>query len=135
MGASVSNKQQGFSLLEVLVAFVVMGLVVGTLLQLMGTSVRGVAISSELSFAIQLAESRLATVGTEIEVEQGEVSGEVEHTPYSWRVVMEPIELIEQADSFSLSTQAFKVDVIIEWSEGAKKRDFSLSSIRFGKKL
>lgn len=135
MGVSAFNKQQGFSLLEVLVAFVVMGLVVGTLLQMFGSSVRSVALAGDRSFAIQIAESRLASVGTEIEVEQGEVTGEVDDTDYSWRVAMEPIELVEDTDSFSLSLQPFRIEVFVNWQANGREQSFSLSSIRFGERV
>lgn len=61
---SAFNKQAGFSLLEILVAFVVMAFVVGVILQLFGTSMRSVALTDEYSYAVQVAESHLASVGT-----------------------------------------------------------------------
>ncbi|CAA6805172.1 MAG: General secretion pathway protein I [uncultured Thiotrichaceae bacterium] len=126
------QSSQGFSLLEILVAFVMMSLVVGTLLQLFGSSMRNVALSEEYSFAIQIAESRLQSVGTEIKVEQGTERGSEEGTPYSWVVEMEPVELNEDQDDFSLSVQPYRVSVIVAWGSDGKKRQFALSSLRFG---
>lgn len=123
---------QGFSLLEILVAFVMMALVVGTLLQLFGSSMRNVALSDEYSFAIQVAESRLQAVGSEIKVEQGSERGSEEGTPYSWVVEMEPVELHEDQDDFSLSVQPYRVSVVVAWDSDGKKRQFALSSLRFG---
>lgn len=68
-----------------------MGLVVGVLLQLFGLSMRSVALSQEYSFAVQVAESRLAAVGTEIPVEQGNLSGEESGSGYRWQIAMEPL--------------------------------------------
>nr|CAA6828842.1 MAG: General secretion pathway protein I [uncultured Thiotrichaceae bacterium] len=126
------HSSQGFSLLEILVAFVMMGLVVGTLLQLFGSSMRNVALSDEYSFAVQIAESRLQTVGTEIEVEQGTERGTEEGTRYNWAVEMEPVELHEDQDDFSLSVQPYRVSVIVAWDSDGRKRQFMLSSLRFG---
>ena len=56
LAVSAFSRQTGFSLLEVLVAFVVMGLVVGVLLQLFGSSMRSTVLADEYSFAIQIAE-------------------------------------------------------------------------------
>lgn len=126
------QSSQGFSLLEILVAFVMMGLVVGTLLQLFGSSMRNVALSDEYSFAVQIAESRLQTVGTEIEVEQGTERGTEEGTRYNWAVEMEPVELHEDQDDFSLSVQPYRVSVIVAWDSDGRKRQFMLSSLRFG---
>lgn len=127
-----SKSAQGFSLLEILVAFVMMALVVGTLLQLFGSSMRNVALSDEYSFAIQIAESRLQAVGSEIKVEQGSERGSEEGTPYNWVVEMEPVELHEDQEDFSLSVQPYRVSVVVAWDSDGKKRQFALSSLRFG---
>ncbi len=128
----VRAASQGFSLLEILVAFVMMGLVVGTLLQLFGSSMRNVALSDEYSFAVQVAESRLQSIGSEIKVEQGIERGSEEGTPYHWVVEMEPVELHEDQDDFSLSVQPYRVSVIVTWDSDGRKRQFALSSLRFG---
>ncbi len=131
---SASSKQQGFSLLEVLVAFVVMGLVVGVLLQLFGSSMRGVALSDEYSFAVQVAESRMAAIGNEIEVEEGSVSGEEKGSGYRWEVLMEALEPDEKMEKVPLPLQLYRVEVIVTWKSGDKPREFHLSSLRFGGK-
>lgn len=126
---------QGFSILEILIAFVVMALVVGSLLRLFGTSVRNVALADEYSFAVQIAESRMQTVGTEIPVEQGSVNGEEQDTGYRWVVDMKPVELDEEQESFSLSVQPYQVDVVVSWDSAGKLRQFALSSLRFGEQI
>lgn len=130
---SVCNK--GFSLLEVLVAFVVMGLVVGVILQLFGSSMRGVALSDEYSFAVQVAESRLAAVGNEIEVEDGSVSGEEKGSGYRWEVQMEPLDaanLSEKLEKVQLPLQLYRVEVAVTWQGDGKPRELHLSSLHFG---
>lgn len=124
----------GFSLLEVLVAFVVMGLVVGTLLQLFGSSMRNVALADEYSFAIQVAESRLAAVGNEIVVEEGSESG-ADANGYRWRVDMEPLEpetFGEKLKDIPIPLQIYRVSIVVTWDSGGKAREFHLSSLRFG---
>lgn len=131
---SASSKQQGFSLLEVLVAFVVMGLVVGVLLQLFGSAMRGVALSDEYSFAVQVAESRMAAIGNDIEVEEGSVAGEEKGSGYRWEVVMEALEPDEKMEKVPIPLQLYRVEVIVTWKSGDKPREFHLSSLRFGEK-
>lgn len=123
---------KGFSLIEVLVAFVVMGLVVGTLLSLFGSSLRSVALSDEYSFAVQIAESRLAALGNAIKVEDGNVNGDEPGTGYHWTVRMSPIELSEQREKLPLPLQLYRVDVVVNWQSGDNNREFHLSSLRFG---
>ncbi|WP_020560379.1 type IV pilus modification PilV family protein [Thiofilum flexile] len=128
------KSSQGFSLLEVLVAFVVMGLVIGTLLQLYGTAMRSVALADEMSYALLAAESQLARVGRDIKVEKGSESGSIESSDYRWSIDMAPVELMEEQESFSLSVEPFKVVVTIEWESDGKERSYTLTSIRFGER-
>lgn len=116
-------------------AFVIMGLVVGVLLQLFGSAMRNVALSDEYSFAIQVAESRFAAIGNEIPVEQGSVSGDDEASGYHWEVVMEPLDLDtfgEKLASVPVLLQIYRVEVIVSWDSAGKARYFRLSSLRFG---
>lgn len=124
----------GFSLLEVLVAFVVMGLVVGVLLQLFGSSMRSTALADEYSFAVQLAESKLAAVGSEIPIKQGEVSGSVKQSGYHWQVNMQPLKLDDKMEKVPVPVQLFQVEATVTWQNGEKPREFHLSSLRFGEK-
>lgn len=128
----MSQSNKGFSLIEVLVAFVVMGLVVGTLLQLFGSSMRSVALSDEYSFAVQVAESRLAAVGSEIKVEDGSTSGDEKGSGYRWEVTMSPIEFNDKLKELPLPLQLYRVEVVVTWQSGDKNREFHLSSLRFG---
>jgi general secretion pathway protein I len=125
---------KGFSLLEVLVAFVVMGLVVGTLLQLFGSSMRSVALADEYSFAVQVAESRLAAVGSEIPVKPGNESGEEKGSDYRWNVSMAAIEPDAKMEKLSVPLQLYQVEVTVTWKSGDRPREFHLSSLRFGDK-
>ena len=137
MGALVyskSAKQHGFTLLEIMVSLVIMGLVVGTLLQVYGSAMRSAALADEYSFAVQVAESRMAAVGSEIKVEKNTVSGQEEGTAYHWAVTMQPVELNEKQEEFSLSIQPYQVTVLVSWDSEGKQRQFSISSLRFGEK-
>ena len=117
-----------------MVAFVVMGLVVGVILQLFGSSMNSVALSDEYSFAVQVAESRLATVGNEIEVQDGNESGGEKGSGYRWEVQMAPIKLSDEMEKLPLPLQLYRVEVVVTWKSGDKSREFHLSSLRFGEK-
>ncbi len=133
--AKVSRRSSsGFTLLEILVAFVMMALVIGTLLRLYGTAMRNVALSSEYSYAIQVAESRLELVGTAIPVEEGSSSGEEKGTGYRWVIRISPIELDEEQELLSLPIQPYQVVVTVSWPNDNGQGEFSLSSLRFGER-
>lgn len=134
LACSKSQHQQGFTLLEIMVAFVIMGLVVGSLLNLFGAAMQSAALADEYSFAVQVAESRMASIGSEIKVEKNTVSGQEEGTAYHWAINMQPIRLDDKQDEFSLSIEPYQVTVIVSWDSEGKQRQFTLSSLRFGEK-
>lgn len=111
-----------------------MGLVVGVLLQLFGSSMRSVALADEYSVAIQIAESRMAAVGNEIPVEEGSESGSAVEG-YAWRVDIEALEPESFGEKFKevpIPLHIYRVEVSVTWESGGRDREFHLSSLRFG---
>jgi general secretion pathway protein I len=123
--------QSGFSLLEVLLAFVIMGLVVAGILQLTGNSLRNVIIADEYSYAVQIAESKMAEVGNSISVEQGEHSG-ILHEKFKWQISITDAQLPLPEDMPPLSATPYLIAVDVTWPIKVHKHHFHLSSLRFG---
>jgi hypothetical protein len=85
---------------------------------------------------VQIAESHLAAVGTEIPVEAGEQSGKEKNSDYAWQIKMQPIEaatLNDKLDKLPLTVQLYQVEAIVTWQQGDKPRSLQLNSLRFGK--
>ncbi len=76
--------QDGFSLLEVLVAFAILALSLGVLLQSMIGSRRGLAAAEQRLTSISLAETLLERVGADIPLRTGNTKGNFELEPYRW---------------------------------------------------
>ena len=126
------QQQAGFSLLEVLVAFVIMGLVIGGILQLFGNSMRSVSLSDEYSYAVKIAESQMATVGTAIPVEAGNTSGS-SGDKFNWNITIEATEFEMPEGAPPMPLYPYRVMVDVSWPSGNKDRHFQLASLRFGK--
>lgn len=126
------KKQVGFSLLELLIAFVIMALVIGGLLQLFGTSLRSVAIAEEYSYAVQLAESKLMLVGNEYPIEEATHSGTANAAKYQWSINISATELSLPEDTPALALYPYEVVVTISWANGVRQRQYHLSSLRYG---
>jgi len=124
--------QAGFSLLEVLVAFVIMGLVVTGILQLVGSSLRSVALADEYSYAVQIAESKMAGVGHLIPVVIGSHTGTVQEK-FNWKITIENSTIIPPDTPQILSAYPYLIRVEVTWPLDDPKRNFQLTSIRFGK--
>ena len=57
------KRSRGYTLVEVLVAFMIMALALTVLLRIFASGVRNVSVSSEYAQAVLIGESRLATAG------------------------------------------------------------------------
>jgi len=73
----MQNKVRGMTLIEVLVAFVVLSVTMAVILQIFTGGMRNARMADSYSRAVFLAESRLAAVGTERPLLPGVESGQV----------------------------------------------------------
>ena len=122
--------QQGFSLLEVLVAFAILSVSLGVLFQIFSSGVRGTVVSENYNKALIVAESILAGVGVDGPLEAGLEQGEAEEL-YRWRV---NVTLYEE-DDLELGgggIEPYRIDVWVGWQEDGKARDVELSTLRLG---
>ena len=127
------KSQQGFSLLEILVAFIIMGAVVGALLQLFSSSMRSVLLSDEYSYAAQVAESALTRLGIEIPIEANITQGRDINDNYRWSVEVKPYDFEFPEEAPPATFFPYRVAVKVDWQSGHQQRQFSLTSLRFGK--
>jgi general secretion pathway protein I len=129
---------RGFSLLEVLVAFVIMSLALGVLLKVFSTGLRGAALSDEYGRAAILAESKLASLGVESELVEGTAEGEFDER-YRWRTSIVEVVLDEHTDNVSPpgggSIQPLQLTVEVYWESGARRRSVELSTLRLTRDL
>lgn len=137
MGVSAYNKarpelQAGFSLLEVLVAFVIMGLVVTAILQLVGNSLRSVVLADEYSYAVQIAESKMASVGHIIPIAMGSHTGTLQDK-FNWNITIQNSSISPSDNPSILRAYPYLIRINITWPLDDPKRSFQLASIRFGK--
>ena len=146
-GAGRSRRQAGFSLLEVLVAFAILSISLGVLMQIFSRASLSTVAANQYSRAASLVEARLAAVGGAIPLEPGAVSGEPEDG-FEWEVGITPVELGLDglgvtADSGLLSGEfgveapvtAYRVSATALWRDGPKVRRLTLSTLRVGERL
>ena len=119
--------QAGFSLLEVVVAFAILALSLGLLIQVFSQAMNTTALSGTYSRAATLAEARLNSVGVEIDLEPGTHSGEPEEG-LGWQVSIEPYDLGEVP--WEPALEPLMVTALVFWEEALGRRQIVLSTLR-----
>ena len=87
-----ARRQAGFSLLEVLVAFAILALSLGVLLQIFSRAMSTTAVSGSYSRAAAMAEARLAEVGVTIPLEEGDSTGDPDDG-LSWALRIQQLDV------------------------------------------
>ncbi len=132
------NKQRGFSLLEILIAFSILALSLGILLKIFSSGINTAGVAEEYSAAVQIAESLMAKTGVETALQPSEASG-VENEKYNWRVIVSPFQFTaENLDLSTLGAELYKVKVIVNWSDQDSKnegRELELITLKLANKV
>ena len=135
------KRAAGFSLLEVLVAFVILALVGTALFQLFGGALRNASVADEYSRAALVAESRLAAAAVEnTPLREGGDQGTTDDGKYSWETKIEayvPPGTTADQDRLaqSAAVRLFRISVSVSWPGMAgAQRSISLATVRLAAK-
>jgi len=128
--------EKGFTLIEVLVAFVMLALVLGTAFEIFST---GLARAGELenqSKALVVAQSRLAATGTEEAVKEGDTQGESEDRRFHWAVSVRKVDDGANPAAPVPSVYAmFRIDVRVNWTGAdTRERSIALATVMLGQR-
>jgi general secretion pathway protein I len=119
------------TLIEVLVAFVVLSLTMAVLMQIFSGGMRNARLAKSYSRAVFLAESRLAAAGVERPLAAGEESGQV-GTDLRWRVTVDAIDDGDTTERRLIPVTLFHVRAWVGWSDDGRERHVELTSLRLG---
>jgi general secretion pathway protein I len=125
------TKQQGFSLLEILIAFSILALSLGILLKIFSGGVNTAMVSEDYTIAVQIAESLIAKTGSEIPLKDHQSSG-LENEKYQWSLTVSPFFLSgEDIDPKNATAQLYKVNVTVNWGDGGNDdRQIQLTTLK-----
>jgi len=143
-GSPIKSRQRsgGFTLLEVMLAFVIFALSFATVLEIMAGSMRSVGRASDDTEVALLAQSLMDLVGNEIPIEEGEYS-DTAMDRYKWQMNIslydvggesggesgvEGVGIQELADMSGI--ELYRVDLYMDWETGRRQREMHFSTIR-----
>jgi general secretion pathway protein I len=128
------NRQSGFALLEVLIAFAIAALALGLLFQAASSSGGAARTAGYYEEAVSRAKSRMAMLGRDAPLAEGESQGE-DGGPYRWRVKVAPSATAKpppDAPPTAISLILYDIEVEISWTIDGRKREIVLHSQRLG---
>lgn len=125
------HKQSGFTILEVLVAFLVAALLLAVILSGFSTGLSSLARADRMSQAALVAQSRIAELGVVEPLQEGQVSGrDDQHGDYRWQINVQPFAWDYADATAQQGSTLYKVDVEVFWPAGDKEHSFLLTTLK-----
>lgn len=126
----LNRSKSGFTLIEVLVSFTIFSLALITLFKSVSDSGRHLKTSEDKAIALQLAQSKLASVGQNIPLQVGKFEGRFENE-FAWNVEITPYQSNTTVNEANV-IQAFWILVTVK---GANQSNtfVSLETLRIDK--
>jgi general secretion pathway protein I len=132
-----ARREAGFTLIEIVVAFVLLALVLSTTFELFSAGLRRAGELEDQSRAILIAQSKIAATGMEQPLAEGSVQGETEDGRFHWTVSVKPSAEgqppPDQPQPGPGTFMLYRVDVRVEWTGGDQRpRSYSLATLGMG---
>lgn len=122
-------QDQGFSLLESLVALAILAISLGAITGIFATALRNAAEADAVTRATLAGESLLNHVGGQIPLAAGVSSGELDGRLH-WQVTTTPFYGDEDLTSWQMPLRAYWVEIEISWDDAGRRRAVALATLR-----
>jgi general secretion pathway protein I len=127
-----TRSQAGFTLLEVLLAVVILGVSLTTILLQFQTALHAGSISQERTNAVIYAKEKLESLKIEDELSESSQSGTFENG-YEWETEVSLYEYEDQEEDISyedLRHETYKLRAAVKWNSGINKRQIELITLK-----
>ncbi|HLY44322.1 MAG TPA: prepilin-type N-terminal cleavage/methylation domain-containing protein [Stellaceae bacterium] len=126
----------GFTLIEVLVVLVVAGLALSAIAGVFGNGLLGAQASTEVATALTLANGEIATAGAVEPLRPSNRSGSFAGR-FLWHLRITPYDDPQAHEAGAVdqplpALRLYRVEVAVAWSEGTRRRQLTLSTLRLG---
>ncbi|GAA0691481.1 hypothetical protein GCM10009104_17990 [Marinobacterium maritimum] len=126
--ARLGRKQAGFTLLEVLVAFVLLAMMLGVILNLNSRALDTTARASDRQLALMLAQSELDRTLAERELQQGTRRGRFEDERFEWELEINRFEFPDSDPGLdSGAPEPYEILISVNWD---RNQSLTLRTLR-----
>jgi general secretion pathway protein I len=122
------RRVEGYTLVEVLVAMMILALALTVLMRIFSGGLRNLSVSADYGYAVVLAEAQLAAAGSSEALVPGETRSSDDK--FRWTRTIEEYRAEEFTEMDKLPVTAFQVTVVVEWPNVSRTRQLNLSTIK-----
>lgn len=119
-------KNDGFTLLEILVAVAIIGISLTVIIQLFSSNLRAISISKDYVHAVLKAEERMRELLEEENLSEGHYS---EQTEDGYKIDIY-ISKFSRDKSENLQVDLTQIDLSVSWTAGMKEKRFNLTTYK-----
>ena len=119
----------GYTLIEVLVAFVILALALTVILRIFSGGVRSISVSEDYVTALLIAETMLSRAGVDERLVAGQTSG-LDGGDFAWVRTVEPYVPTADYTPAVRGVAGFHVTVSVEWAHSGGVRKIDLSTVK-----
>jgi len=131
-----SSGRSGFTLLEVLIAVMILGLSLTAILQQFAVALRAGTAAQDITVAILHAKEKLEELKIRKDLAEGAEDGSFDDG-YEWETRIEPYSYAGEQDAEAYETlkhETFKLTSTVKWRSGVRQRHVDLTTLRTTKK-
>ena len=128
----ISREQKGFTLLEVLLAVMILGISLTTILLQFQTALHAGSISQERTIAVIYAKEKLEALKIDSEITESSLGGSFDDG-YEWETEISLYEYEDPTDENSyenLKNETYKLRSTIKWNSGQHRRQAELTTLK-----
>jgi general secretion pathway protein I len=121
---------KGFTLMEIMVAFAILGIALTLIMELFAGGLRLGRKSQEYSRAVFYGRQLLEELCLKKEFSGPVEEGVFEGSDYRWRYEIEPVFLVDVDKEKKFPLNIFKIKVFVFWPNGDKEKNLFFETIK-----